>query len=61
MNINEEGSSANQIAEEGEEILDGVKIDDDIIEPISMIKMDIEGAEVKAIIGCQQQIKENRL
>ena len=59
MNINQESSSANQIAEEGEEILDGVKIDDDIIEPISMIKMDIEEAEVKAIIGCQQQIKEN--
>ena len=59
MNINEEGPSANQIAEDGEEILEGVKIDDDIIEPISMIKMDIEGAEAKAIIGCQQQIKEN--
>ena len=59
MNINEEGPSANQIAEDGEEILEGVKIDDDIIEPISMIKMDIEGAEAKAIVGSQHHIKEN--
>ena len=53
------GPSANQIAEDGEEILEGVKIDDDIIEPISMIKMDIEGAEAKAIVGSQHHIKEN--
>ena len=29
----------------------------DIKEPISIIKMDIEGAETKAIIGCQNHIK----
>ncbi len=58
MKINEEGSSANQVSEEGEEILDGTSIDEDIKSPISMIKMDIEGAETKALIGCQNHIKE---
>lgn len=57
MNINENGSSANQVIDEGDEILDGVSIDTDIVEDVSMIKMDIEGSEVKALIGCQNHIR----
>ena len=57
MSINEEGSSANQISEVGEEILEGVSIDTNLSDNISMIKMDIEGSEIKAIIGCQKHIK----
>ena len=57
MKTNDQGSSANQISDEGEEILEGTSIDEDIKEPISIIKMDIEGAETKAIIGCQNHIK----
>lgn len=57
MNINEEGPSANQVSEIGEEILEGVSIDTDLSDNISMIKMDIEGSETKAIIGCQKHIK----
>lgn len=57
MNINENGSSANQVIDEGDEILDGVSIDTDIVEDVSMIKMDIEGSEAKALIGCQNHIR----
>lgn len=57
MHINEEGSSANQISEEGEEILEGISIDNDIEEQVSMIKMDIEGGETKALLGCSNHIK----
>ena len=57
MNTNIEGSSANQVSDTGEEILEGTSIDIDILEPVSMIKMDIEGSETKAIIGCQNHIK----
>ena len=56
--MNEEASSANQVSEIGNEILDGTSIDLDINEPISMIKMDIEGSETKALIGCQNHIRE---
>ena len=59
ININQEGSSANQIADEGEEILEGICIDDDIKEKVSMIKMDIEGGETKALVGCSKHIKED--
>ena len=57
MNISEEGASANQVSEEGEEILEGVCIDEDINDKITMIKMDIEGAETKALVGCQNHIR----
>lgn len=59
MNMNKEGSSANQVTEEGEEILVGVSIDEDIEESISIIKMDIEGGETKAILGCSKHIRED--
>lgn len=36
------------------------RIDDDIEERVTFIKMDIEGAEQKAIIGCERHIKEDR-
>jgi FkbM family methyltransferase len=34
-----------------------VKIDDDISEPVTFIKMDIEGSEQKAILGCRNHIQ----
>ena len=37
-----------------------VRIDDDIQEPVTFIKMDIEGAEKDALIGCKEQIQTNR-
>lgn len=35
-----------------------VSIDDDISEKISLIKMDIEGAEQEALLGCKRHIQE---
>lgn len=58
MNISTESTSANQITDEGEEIIEAVNIDEDIEENISLIKMDIEGSETKALIGCQNHIKK---
>ena len=59
MHINEEGASANQISETGEEMLEGINIDNDIEEQVSMIKMDIEGGEAKALLGCGKHIRED--
>lgn len=36
-----------------------VAIDEDISEPLTFIKMDIEGAEADALKGCRRQITEN--
>lgn len=59
---NKENSSANTLQETGE---DGrgvciVSLDEDIKEPVSWIKMDIEGAEYDALLGCQRHIREEK-
>jgi len=54
------GSSTNQVGEHGEIEIETVRIDDDITEPITFLKMDIEGAEMEALKGCRRQISENR-
>ena len=59
-NIN--SASANTLSqknENGEIGVDVVAIDKDITEPITFIKMDIEGAEQSALKGCAEQIRKN--
>ncbi len=51
-------SSANMINLEGEEEVSAVSLDEDILEKVTMIKMDIEGAEQKALLGCQSHIQK---
>ena len=50
-------NSANRILEQGETEITAVSIDEDILEKVTMIKMDIEGEEQKAVIGCQRHIQ----
>ena len=57
---NEFGSpDANNIASEGSKEINVVTIDNDIKEKITMIKMDIEGIEYKALLGCKKHIEED--
>lgn len=49
-------ASANTISEEGNVKVSTTTLDDDIKEKISIIKMDIEGSEQKAIIGAKNHI-----
>lgn len=58
MQSNNVSSSANFLCDSGEEI-DAVSLDLDIEEAITMIKMDIEGAEEKAILGAKNHILNN--
>lgn len=58
MTSNSASSSANTLSSEGNEI-EAISLDEDISEKITMIKMDIEGAEEKALIGAKKHIQED--
>lgn len=49
-------SSANQIDNTGDIAIETVSLDNDILEKIDMIKMDIEGEEYNALLGCKDHI-----
>ncbi|WMJ85867.1 FkbM family methyltransferase [Anaerocolumna sp. MB42-C2] len=51
-------SSVSQLSESGDIAVPIVKIDDDIEENVTFIKMDIEGGEEAALLGCLAKIKE---
>lgn len=50
--------SANTAIEEGDIEIETTTIDEDITEKITMIKMDIEGSEQKALLGCKKHIQK---
>ena len=52
-------TSTSYLKEEGEIEIPTVAIDDDIDEPVSFIKMDIEGGEEQALMGCRGKIRES--
>lgn len=53
-------TSANSLERSGQERVEIVALDDDISEPLTLIKMDIEGAEQGALAGCARHIREDR-
>ena len=52
--------SANRVSEQGQVKVPIVTVDEDIQEPVTFIKMDIEGYEQKALLGCRRHIREDR-
>lgn len=59
INLNEESFSANKVENEGEEIVEGVTLDKDLEDNPTLIKMDIEGGETKALLGAKEKIENN--
>jgi len=55
-----ENSAGNNIENIGDTKVEIVTLDEDIKEPISIIKMDIEGAEKEALLGARQHIVNER-
>jgi FkbM family methyltransferase len=52
--------SASHISQRGTLEIQATRLDDEIDEPVSFIKLDIEGAEYDAIAGAQQRISVDR-
>lgn len=53
-------ASSNQIADSGEIPVSVVTLDEDISEPVTFIKMDIEGSELDAIEGAVEHIRKDK-
>ncbi len=60
LEANSSSISANRVCEEGDILLDSTTLDEDIKEEVSMIKMDIEGHEKKALLGSINHIKNDK-
>lgn len=60
LNLNTNDSSASQVTEKGNTEIPAVTLDDDIKEPLTLIKMDIEGAEQSALRGCKRHIIQDK-
>lgn len=56
---NDASSSANHISKNGKSKVKATSLDNNIKEKITMIKMDIEGGERKALIGAKEHIKND--
>ena len=52
-------SSVEHLSKTGEIQVETIPIDEDISEPVTFIKMDIEGAEESALLGCRKKIQES--
>jgi FkbM family methyltransferase len=60
LDINDNATASNRLHPQGNVMAKVVKIDDDIQEPVTFIKMDIEGAEIAALLGAERQIRQNK-
>lgn len=61
MYVNDKLNGAgNKILESGDTEVEIVTLDEDITEPITTIKMDVEGAEKDAILGAAHHIKHDK-
>lgn len=56
----DEKSAANKLVEDGNVPIEVVSLDEDITENISIIKMDIEGAEKDALLGARKHIENEK-
>ncbi|MDE6064362.1 MAG: FkbM family methyltransferase, partial [Lachnospiraceae bacterium] len=52
--------SCNTVNAQGDKEIPMVKLDDDIREPVTFIKMDIEGSELEALEGAKRHIQEDK-
>jgi FkbM family methyltransferase len=60
MRFNAEAGSASAAADDAGEEVQVTTLDLAVAEPVSFIKMDLEGWELKALAGCERHIRDDR-
>ncbi|MET3711991.1 FkbM family methyltransferase [Sphingomonas trueperi] len=55
-----EAGSASAVTSGGRELVEMTTVDLAIPDPVSFIKMDLEGWEIKALAGCERHIRQDR-
>lgn len=58
--FNPDAGSASAVSQAGSDSIDVTTLDDAVSEPVSFIKMDLEGWEMKALAGCKRHILEGK-
>ncbi|MCC7091325.1 MAG: FkbM family methyltransferase [Nitrosomonas sp.] len=59
LHFNSDAGSASSVSEAGDVTIEVVKLDDEIPESVSYIKMDLEGWEIRALAGCARHIAKD--
>jgi FkbM family methyltransferase len=59
MQFDSSGGSASRISGTGQDVIDVIALDNAVSEPVTFIKLDIEGAESRAIDGAANQIRRH--
>ena len=57
LNSNNSDASANQLGQLGDTCVEVVPLDEDLEDGLTFLKMDIEGAEQSALLGCERLIR----
>lgn len=59
--ISSEGMGSSKVTTQGNgDLLETALVDEEVTEKISYMKMDIEGSEMRALLGSRQQIRQNK-
>jgi FkbM family methyltransferase len=59
LRFNADAGSASSLSASGQTEIEVVRLDDEVLEPISFLKLDIEGAELEAIEGAAGHIRSS--
>ena len=60
LHFNPDAGSASAVSVDGNEKINVTTLDEEVREPVSFIKMDLEGWEMKALAGCSQHIRDDK-
>jgi len=60
LRFNQQGGSASSVSDSGDDEIVVDALDSMVAEPVSVIKMDLEGWELPALEGCHRHIAEDR-